>query len=387
VRLAIRYAAMRASPFAFLRATCHLFYARARQRALLPAAPAGWISGDLHLENFGSFRGANGLACFDINDFDEAALAPGTWDMLRLATSILVWARTRHRLAGERRALAKISLNAFADALMSGRPQALERTEVTGAVRTLLRQVERRSAQTRLNLRTERRDGTGPLCLRLDPFHALPAPRLERIRVTSGIERFAAGHPNPQSFRVLDVARRVAGLGSLGLPRWLVLVEGNGSPNGCWLLDIKAARRSSAAAVVRARQPRWPSDAARIVAVERQLQAEPPALLSNIALGREQYIIRELQPERDRLHLGHLDGEPAVISEILQTMGRQAAFALLRGAGQRRAARAAEWVDFARGSGWRGELLHRARELAHLVHADWIQFAAAYDAGQFVPRN
>ena len=378
---------MRASPFAFLRATCHLFYARARQRSLLPAAHAGWISGDLHLENFGSFRGANGLACFDVNDFDEAALAPGTWDMLRLATSILVWARTRHRLVGERRALAKISINAFADALMSGKPEALERTTAAEPVRTLLRQVERRSAQARLNRRIERRGGTGPVCLRLDPFHALPAPLQERSRVTRGIDQFAARSANPESFRVLDVARRVAGLGSLGLPRWLVLVEGNGSPNGCWLLDIKAARCSSAAAAAGTRQPRWPSDAARVAEVQRWLQAEPPALLSNIALGREQYIIRELQPESDRLRLDHLDREPSEVSEALQAMGRLAAFGLLRGAGRGRAASVTEWVDFAGASGWRGDLLQRARELAHLVHADWTEFSAAYDAGRFIPRN
>lgn len=378
---------MRASPFAFLRATCHLFYARARQRSLLPAAHAGWISGDLHLENFGSFRSADGSACFDVNDFDEAALAPGTWDMLRLATSILVWARTRHRLAGERRALAKIAISAFADALVSGQPRPAKGATAAGPVRTLLRQVERRSAQARLNLRTERRGETGARCIRLDPLRALPAPRLERARVTRGIARFAARLPDPQAFRVLDVARRVAGLGSLGLPRWLVLVEGSGSPNGCWLLDIKGARRSSAAAVVQVRQPDWPSDAERIVEVQRWLQAEAPSLLSTVSLGRTHYVLKALQPESDRLRLGHLDSEPAAISEVLQMMGRLAAFGLLRSAGRGPAASVAEWVDFAAGSPWRHELLHRARELAHLVHSDWELFAAGYDEGKFASRK
>ena len=378
---------MRESPFAFLRATCHLFYARARRQSLLPAAHAGWISGDLHLENFGSFRGADGAACFDVNDFDEAALAPGTWDMLRLATSILVWARTRHRLAGERRALAKISLHAFADALVSGQSRPATGTTAAGPVRRLLRQVERRTAQARLDLRTERRGANRMRCLRLDPLHALPALRPERDRVARGIERFAARLADPQAFRVLDIARRVAGLGSLGLPRWLVLVEGNGSPDGCWLLDIKGARRSSAAEVVQVRQPDWPSDAARIVEVQRWLQAEPPALLSTIALGRTWFVLKALQPESDRLRLGHLDSEPAAISEALQMMGRLAAYGLLRGAGRRRAATVPDWVDFAARSAWRHELLHRARELAHLVHSDWELFAAGYDEGKFTSRN
>ena len=113
------------------------------------------------------------------------------------------------------------------------------------------------------------------------------------------------------------------------------------------------------------------------------MQAEPPALLSTIALGRTQYTLKELQPESDRLRLGHLDSEPAAISEALQMMGRLAAFGLLRGAGRGRAASVAEWIDFAGGLTWRHELLHRARELAHLVHADWQVFAAAYDQGKF----
>ena len=75
-RLALKYQKMRSSPFGFLRASCHLFYARLPKTELFKAAPLTWICGDLHLENFGSYKGNNRLSYFDLNDFDEAALAP-----------------------------------------------------------------------------------------------------------------------------------------------------------------------------------------------------------------------------------------------------------------------------------------------------------------------
>ena len=59
----------------FLRGSAHLFHARLKRGVFKPA-PVAWCCGDMHLENFGSYHGDNGLAYFDINDFDEAALAP-----------------------------------------------------------------------------------------------------------------------------------------------------------------------------------------------------------------------------------------------------------------------------------------------------------------------
>lgn len=76
-RLAMKYKLMRTSPFVFLRGTCHLFYERLPLGSMLEGAPAVWVCGDMHLENFGSYKGDNRLVYFDINDFDEACLAPG----------------------------------------------------------------------------------------------------------------------------------------------------------------------------------------------------------------------------------------------------------------------------------------------------------------------
>src|ERR1700676_2091506 len=59
-RLAIKYARMRSSPFVFLRGTAHLFYEDWPRRSPLNKAPKTWICGDLHLENFGGYKAADG---------------------------------------------------------------------------------------------------------------------------------------------------------------------------------------------------------------------------------------------------------------------------------------------------------------------------------------
>ena len=83
-----------ASPLAFLRSSAHLFWEDwPTDRTLLDDAPRTWSCGDLHIENFGTYRGDNRLTYFDINDFDEAALAPKPRDLVRLLTSMHVAAR------------------------------------------------------------------------------------------------------------------------------------------------------------------------------------------------------------------------------------------------------------------------------------------------------
>ena len=88
--LKLKYEALTESPFRFFRGTCHLFYDDLPQKSFIFNSPKAWICGDLHLENFGSFKGDNRLAYFDMNDFDESLLAPCLMDVVRLCTSIFL---------------------------------------------------------------------------------------------------------------------------------------------------------------------------------------------------------------------------------------------------------------------------------------------------------
>jgi len=121
-RLAMKYAKMAQSQFIFLRGACHLFYDSLPDLPLFQEAPLAWCCGDLHFENFGSYKGDNRLVYFDINDYDEAALAPVTWDMVRLLTSIQCGADALNATAAEALAVSRSCLEAYRSALINGKP-------------------------------------------------------------------------------------------------------------------------------------------------------------------------------------------------------------------------------------------------------------------------
>jgi hypothetical protein len=79
---------MAESPFRFLRAT-YFRWARKIEELLpgLANAPQVLAVGDAHLENFGTWRDAEGRLVWGVNDFDDAALMPYAFDLVRLATS------------------------------------------------------------------------------------------------------------------------------------------------------------------------------------------------------------------------------------------------------------------------------------------------------------
>src|ERR1700761_6408039 len=89
-KLPLKYEAMAENAFAFYRGTCHLFYEDLAAAEALPLSPLTWICGELHIENFGSYKGDNKLVYFDLNDFDEALLAPASYELARMVTSIFI---------------------------------------------------------------------------------------------------------------------------------------------------------------------------------------------------------------------------------------------------------------------------------------------------------
>src|ERR1700755_2774583 len=89
-KVQLKYEAMAENAFRFFRGTCHLFYGDLAAAEPLPLSPLAWICGDLHIENFGSYKGDNKLVYFDLNDFDEAILAPCSYEVVRMATSIFI---------------------------------------------------------------------------------------------------------------------------------------------------------------------------------------------------------------------------------------------------------------------------------------------------------
>ncbi len=386
-RLAMKYAKMAQDPFIFLRGACHLYYDALsdalRDAPALRKAPLAWCCGDLHFENVGSYKGDNRLVYFDINDFDEASLAPATWDIVRLLTSIQCGADVLNATHAEALAASRACLDGYRNALIAGKPLWMERETSTGLVKALLTSLEDTQRAAFLDRRTLR--SGGKRMLKVDNEKALPATAEQKERISQFMARFAAREPDPKFYRVLDVARRIAGTGSLGLARFVVLVAGKGSPDGNYLLDLKEALPSALApalARLRVAQPAWPHPAARVVTVQDRMQSVDHAFLRAVKLGRMSCILKELQPTANRVDLTLCKGRPALLLGVVSAMGRILAWDHLRAAGRDGAAPAGVLIDFAAGRQWPRELLDASRAMTRITQKQWKTFAEAWRDGE-----
>ncbi len=387
-RLALKLAKMRQNPFVFLRGTAHLFHERVKRQGVLKTSPAAWCCGDLHLENFGSYKGDNRLAYFDLNDFDEAALAPAAWDPLRLLTSLWLAAGELRLDDAQAAGAARTLLDSYADTLAAGKAYWLERETATGPVRALLEQLGQRKRAEFLAHRCEAATAGGRRRrLRIDGQRALAASPAQKERVVEFMAGFAPTQPNPRFFEVLDVARRVAGTGSLGLARFVVLVRGKGGPEGQYLLDLKQAVPSTLASAGGCKQPRLGDEAHRVVAVQQRMQAVSMAFLHAVRFDGQPFVLRGLQAAEERLDLARLAARRHDVVQSLVTMGQLVAWAQLRSAGRQGSAVTDELMDFGRrgrGEGkWRDRLLDVARATAGQTRQDWQAYNRAWEQGAF----
>ncbi len=380
-RLHRKFKLLRQDPFAFFRGTCHLFYATLPRSGIFTEAPAVLTCGDLHLENFGTYKGDNRLVYFDLNDFDEAALAPFTLELARFVTSVWVAAAHVGLAPAQAATLCRVFLDRYTHWIADGKPRWLERSTADGMVRDLLRALKQRERRELLDLRTKR--GKSGRRLRIDHRHALPLARGERERITAFLKRFGAASGRPDFYRVLDVARRIAGNGSLGLERYVLLVEGRGSPDENHLLDLKLAAPSALAPTVGLRQPRWESEAQRVVTIQRIVQAISPALLQAVTIGHRSYILKELQPTADRLDLARWNGRIRRLERAIASMAEVTAWSQLRSCGRHGAAAIEDLQHYVATAGWQRPLLALSTVCSRRVVARWQTYCKAYDRGVF----
>jgi hypothetical protein len=190
---------MRKDPFTFLRAT--YFRWAGRIEAICPSlakAPAVLSVGDVHLENFGTWRDAEGRWVWGVNDFDEAAIMPYPLDLVRLVASA-------HLAPG-----LKISVDEISVAVLKGYLRGLEQPRPTllDEHETWMRPAVACSDAERLAFWAE-----------IDALPTAEPPRL----VKRGLQRSL-----PAGARIVRFATRVKGSGGLGRPRFIADALWNG---------------------------------------------------------------------------------------------------------------------------------------------------------------
>ena len=322
----VRVGRMAATPYAFLRGAAAV---HAEDFAQLPSTGiTPVICGDAHLGNFGFYASPERELVFDLNDFDEAH--PGAWelDLRRLTTS--VWVAGRQNGSSEDACADAVArcvhryrrhVRALADQPLLGRAYErldLERMRRTTSDAGLLQDIERsaRRARRRTSDRalprfTERRDGALGI-VQEPPLLTRPEPG-EAERLAEGLDEYLRTLPPHWArilggYRLVDVAHKVVGVGSVGLRAWIALCEGS-SPDDMLFLQLKQARRSVVARFVHGDSAWHAHQGQRVVEYQQTLQTVSDPLLGWTTVDDVQYYVRQFRDMKGAIDLDAIDAD------------------------------------------------------------------------------
>jgi hypothetical protein len=328
--LALKHTRMAEDPFPFLRATYYRWVQVWPEAcAELARAPRVLAVGDLHVENFGTWRDKEARLIWGVNDFDEAYPMAYTNDLVRLAASAHLAIAGNHLALKYEDACAAI-LTGYREGLESGgKPFVLEeehkwlREAATGELRDPVHFWGKMNALPSVH-------GEVPKSARKALEQLLPAPGL-----------------------VYRVAHRVAGLGSLGRERFVALADWEG---GRVAREAKALLPSAGV---------WAKDdkGSKKILYEEIITSAVRALDPYVHLcGR--WIVRRLAPHCSRIELAALS-QKRDEERLLHAMGFETANIHL---GSKRAIKAVRRDLGRRKSGW----LHvAAKKMGDVVRKDW----------------
>ena len=113
--LGVRHTRMAVNPFTYFRGAAVVM---ASDLAMRPSPGlVVQLCGDAHLLNFGFYASPERHLLFDINDFDETYPGPYEWDVIRLATSLILAARNNSFCTDEQQRICKRALRAYESAM------------------------------------------------------------------------------------------------------------------------------------------------------------------------------------------------------------------------------------------------------------------------------
>jgi uncharacterized protein (DUF2252 family) len=301
--------------------------------------------GDAHLGNFGMFATPERNLIFDVNDFDETHPGPWEWDLKRLAVSVILAAGNLQIDAGQAAAFAAATVRAYRErmaelAVMGPLDAWYDRIDVA-AVLTLARQRRAKDLQRQLS--------TAKLRHRTS-LHVLP----KLTRVVNGTRKIIddpplIGHFNPEAFdgqkmiaayaeslppdrrplleryHVLDTARKVVGVGSVGTRCYLSLLT-DADARSPIFLQLKEAMEAVLAPY--AGKSEFAHAGQRVVVGQRLMQAASDMFLGWTSYRGHDYYVRQFRDMKGSVNLDAMT--PSGFASYAEVCGRTLARAHAR---------------------------------------------------------
>jgi uncharacterized protein (DUF2252 family) len=316
----VRHGRMLASAFAFYRGGARIM---AEDLASTPTAGLTvQLCGDAHLSNFGVFASPERNLVFDLNDFDETLPGPFEWDLKRLAASVTIAGRENGYAAVDVRAATTASVRGYREAmvgfagmrtldvwyahlsedeLISSIDQEARRARKAGIVsKKQAEKFERGSRAQAAKARTrDSMQALAKLAEKVDgryriassPPTVVPARDLEQALgipeealqevLNAQFRDYRATLQDDrrrllERFQIVDVARKVVGVGSVGTRAFIGLLLGR-DENDPLFLQVKEATRSVLEEHLPKSTYRHPGE--RVVQGQRLMQAVSDSFL------------------------------------------------------------------------------------------------------------
>ncbi len=378
----LKYKLMSENEFRFFRGTCHLFYEDLNKVKDFPVSPPTWICGDLHLENFGSFKGNNRMVYFDLNDFDEAILAPLCWEVSRTLTSIFVAFNTLKIKPSEAKRAAKLFLKTYSEVLSGGKAYYIDPRTATGIVKSFMKTVKKRTEATLIQRICEPKASNLKIAIdNKTHFEVVKVLKAELKQEVSNWIKSTREWPN--NCIVRDVAFRVAGTGSVGLKRYMFLLQNTKNKKKFVIVEMKQMRSSALTPYGNIKQPIWKSEAERLIFIKKRMQNISPALLSQIIFRKEAYVFQEMQPAADKIKFELIEENYKDLENVIKDMAMLTASSQIRSGGIHGSSIIDELVAFGQQKDWQDPLLNYAINYSKQVTADFNEFLSDYHAGEF----
>ncbi len=319
----IRYGRMLKSPFTFYRGAPAVM---AWDLARMPSTGLNvQACGDAHLLNFGAYASPERRLVFDVNDFDETLPAPWEWDLKRLAASCAVAARTIG-LTDQEEPAVQAAVRGYAGQItrLSGmttldiRYAHIDLDSLTALIpdRSARRSIERFTEKTKshtvldaLSKLTEVVDGQRriverpPLIVRFDDLE-------DHIEVRNFFDGYAATLQDDRRhllshYRFVDAARKVVGVGSVGMRASIVLFEGRGALDPLFL-QLKEAEASVLEPY--AGSSTHENHGHRVVTGQRLMQATTDLFIGWSTFGGRDFYVRQLRDMKGSINLDRANG-------------------------------------------------------------------------------
>lgn len=380
----LKYEAMAENAFRFFRGTCHIFYEDLAQSSPLPLSPLAWMSGDLHIENFGSYKGDNKLVYFDLNDFDESVLAPATWEVVRMITSIFVAFDTLAIEEAKAVKMVQLFLKTYAQTLVKGKAVSIDPRTARGIVCNFLATANKRTVKDVIRKRTVKKKKRLFLSLEDERHFKIEKP-LRRALMDHVQEWIKTSNDGPYNYKVVGNVFRLAGTGSIGVKRYLFLLKSTNTKDKYLFLDMKQSRPSSVLPYVPVQQLQWENEAQRIITVQQRMQNVSASLLSTTIFNGESYVIQELQPVKDTIEFKLLKDAYRDMYVVIDDMAMLTASAQLRSGGIQGSSTIDDLMAFGKSEDWQPVLLDYALKYAQVVKAQYREFVQASREGFFQP--